>query len=424
MAAVNGAGELLNCLARRGDEPLLADADRTWTARDLAPLPPEPDLGPGSLVGLAEPGGPLFLRRLLGIWQAGHCALLLDAAMPAGEQRRVCGALGAAALGDELLGGDARLEDAAVVKLSSGSTGRPRGIAVSARALLADTRALHDAMGIGDGERIFAGVPWSHSYGFSLLPMSLLVRPTTLVLPGGRDPGFYPTAPAFLQSALQRPGSWPQGVQKVISAGAPLTRATACEFRERFGVAVHVFYGASECGGICFDRSGTAGERGTVGTPIPGVDVRLGENDSVEVRSDAVANGYWPEPDLRLGQGRYVTDDMAAWSGDELVLRGRRGDWINVDGRKVNPREVEQVIGAMRGVRDVIVTGRDETDCGKRVVKAVIAWCEPGLDYHGVRDWCRARLAPYKIPRSVVFVDEIPRTSRGKPDIDALDYPA
>ena len=421
MAAVNGARELLNCFARRGDEPLLADADRTWTARDLAPLPPRKELEPGSLVGLAEPGGPGFFRRLLGIWQAGHGALLLDPEMPVAEQRRVCAALKVSALGDELLDGGARIENVAVVKLSSGTCGRPRGIAVSARALLADTYALHEAMQISDGDRIFAGISWSHSYGFSLLPMSLLVRPTTLVLPGGRDPQIYPTAPAFLQGALQRPESWPEGVRRVVTAGAPLPIATARAFRARFGLSVHVFYGASECGGICFDRSGTAAERGAVGTPIPGVDLRLGENRTVEVRSDAVANGYWPEPDPRLRDGCYVTDDVASWSAGELVLEGRRGDWINVDGRKVNPREVEEIIAAMQGVQDVVVTGREETGSGKRVVRAVIASDGTGLDYHGVRDWCRARLAPYKVPRSVIFVDEIPYTARGKPDKDALD---
>ena len=85
----------------------------------------------------------------------------------------------------------------------------------------------------------------------------------------------FPTVPAYLQALLRmsQPPPWPASLRLCLTAGAPLPPATAAQFREFSGRPVHVFYGASECGGICYDRSGDAGERGTVGTPVEGVSI-------------------------------------------------------------------------------------------------------------------------------------------------------
>jgi acyl-CoA synthetase (AMP-forming)/AMP-acid ligase II len=214
-----------------------------------------------------------------------------------------------------------------------------------------------------------------------------------------------------------------------------------------------VFYGASECGGICYDREGGAAERGTVGAPVDGVEVELvgvelvemelvaaelvtvemavetagraagGGEGRVAVRSPAVAAGYLAggrlEEGGRLAGGRYLTDDVAAWSHGELALVGRLNDLINVKGKKVNPREVERVLGELAAVEEVVVTA-SAGDCREPVVRAVIA-CRPGtLSPEQVVAWCRQRLAEHKVPRSVLLVDELPHTVRGKLDRAAL----
>ena len=320
------------------------------------------------------------------------------------------------------------------MRLTSGSTGAPRGIAVGAEALAADEEQLARTMGLGRHRRFLGAVPLSHSYGIASLALPALRRGTTLVVPDDRGPlaplaaarhleaSFFPTVPAWLDALdpAARAAALAGALRLVISAGAPLPPPTAARFRERYGFPVHVFYGASECGGITYDREGTAGERGTVGEPVDGVEVELDGDGRIAVRSPAVATTYLPDPDARLGGGRFLTGDLGAWAGRELVLRGRADDLVIVKGRNVNPREVEMVLRQLAGVEDVAVLGVEPAAAAGATLRAVIA-TRPGLlTYEAVSTFCRARLAEHKVPRSVIFVAELPRTERGKLDRGAL----
>src|SRR5205085_4834600 len=155
---------------------------------------------------------------------------------------------------------------------------------------------------------------------------------------------FYPTVPAYLDALVRTsdPPPRPDCLRLVITAGAPLAAATSARFRETFGLPVHVFYGSSECGGICYDREGGAAERGTVGAPVEGVRVILEpvddrEGGRVTVESPAVASGYLPpplEPDDRPRDGRFRAGDLAVWrGGGELALQGRVDDLVNIKGK-------------------------------------------------------------------------------------------
>ncbi|MFL6202813.1 MAG: class I adenylate-forming enzyme family protein [Thermoanaerobaculia bacterium] len=409
-------------------------------------------LPPASVVGLAAPNGPGMLASLLALRRAGLAALLLDPQTPESEALRTIQALGASALLRCRAGWPRGPEDwslvptgiegrplpgIAVVKLTSGSTGAPRGIATPAEALVADDAALARTMGIRSDDRLLATIPMSHSYGLSSLAMPALMRGNLLILPDEArvfDPlaaaaqtgaTVFPTVPAVLDALLRlaEPPAWPASLRLVLTAGAPLSPVTARRFREAFGLPVHVFYGASECGGICYDREGTAGERGTVGTPVEGVSVVL-EEGVITVRSPAVAAGYIPHGDERLGSGRFVAGDMAVWSGGsggrdgELALCGRTDDLVNIKGKKVNPREVEAVLAQLPGVREVAVLGMSPPDGSGEVLRAVVA--ADTLTAAEVVAWCRPRLSPHKVPRSVVLVPELPRTARGKLDRRAL----
>lgn len=140
----------------------------------------------------------------------------------------------------------------------------------------------------------------------------------------------------------------------------------------------------------------------------------------VTVASPAVTRGYWPESDDRLRDGRFVTDDLAVWDRGELRLVGRLSDTINVKGRKVNPREVEDVLAGLHGVIEVHVMGVPTPGGTDHIVRAVVACRAGALTAEPVLAWCREHLTDYKVPRSVVFVDQIPRTDRGKLDRAAL----
>jgi long-chain acyl-CoA synthetase len=438
----------------------LARAAGQVLAQTQTPIEDSARLPPGAAVGLMAANGPGFLASFLALRRAGLAALLLDARTPESEALRIVRALGAAALLRCRTGWPTGPEDwtltpvpagedpappfpegTAVVKLTSGSTGLPRGIATPAEALIADDANLTATMGIRPDDRLLTTIPLSHSYGLSSLTMPALLRGTLLVSPEAGtlfDPfvaaeqsgaTVFPTVPAYLDALLRlsEPPPRPSALRLVLTAGALLAPATALRFRETFGLPVHVFYGASECGGICYDRVGDSGERGTVGTPVEGVQVVLepveGEavGGVVTVRSAAVATGYLPESDPeRLCGGRFVGGDLGAWENGELVLRARLDDLVNIKGKKVNPREVEEVIRALSGVDDVVVLGVPVPERSGERLRAVIA-CAPGrLTVDQVLAWSRERLAPHKVPRSVILVPELPRTERGKLDRMAL----
>ncbi|MEA2695431.1 MAG: long-chain acyl-CoA synthetase [Acidobacteriota bacterium] len=459
---------------RASSAPLLIAPHHTATVGDVdrlaraasAVLAARPGgFAPGEVVALASCNGPGLPAALLALLRAGLPALLLDAQAPEAESLRIARSLGAAtflrcqscwpagaedfALSDPGEGeaGPLRLPGIGVLKLTSGSTGTPRGVATPSAALVADDAALSASMGFRPEDRLLAAIPMSHSYGLSSLVLPALMRGTPLVVPEehgllapftaaeAAGATVFPTVPAYLEAllGLSHPPAWPDSLRLVIAAGEPLKPATARRFRETFGLPVHVFYGASESGGICYDRLGGAGERGTVGTPVLGVEVTLvpgaGANDDksgggregrVAVRSAAVAAGYLPDADPRLADGRFLASDFAAWVEGELVLRGRLDDLINVKGKKVDPREVETVLADLPGVDEVAVLGVLLPERGTETVRAVIA-CRPGeLSPEQVLHWCRGHLAAHKVPRSVILVPEMPRTARGKIDRRAL----
>jgi acyl-coenzyme A synthetase/AMP-(fatty) acid ligase len=457
--------------------PLVVSPERRATVGDVEALaraagralaaPGRPGLPPGAIVGLAAANGPGFLASLLALRRAGLAALLLDAQTPGPEALRILGALGASALlrcpegwpqgpdaWEMQFSGTApgtasglvtTLTDAAVVKLTSGSTGTPRGIAASSATLLADDAALTASMGLSAADRLLTTIPLSHSYGLASLAIPALARGTMLVIPetgGVYDPfvtaartgaTFFPTVPAYLD-ALARMGDpppRPPALRLVITAGAPLSALTSARFRETFGLPVHVFYGSSECGGICYDREGGAAERGTVGAPVEGVRIVLepailepaGPEDAggrVTVESAAVASGYLPDLDEeRLSGGRFRAGDLAVWQAGELALRGRVDDLVNIKGKKVNPREVEAILAGLEGVDEAVVLGIP-LGCRGEVLRAVVA-CRPGsLTAGEVVAWCRSHLSAHKVPRSVILVPALPRNPRGKLDRPAL----
>ncbi len=409
----------------------------------------------GALVGLVMPPVPDAVEALAALWCAGLVPILIDPSLPQDAARESARRLGARLFWCPEPGRDATLDparaeplepdpvapgaahtpsahpDAAAVKLTSGSSGAPQGVEVSAAALLADTEALVSCIGLSAGDRGLVAVPLSHSYGFSVLTLPALTHGLELVFPG--DAGvraaarsmqatFLPSVPAWFHSVLRGEGQLAPSLRTLVSAGAPLSADLARGFRQRFGVPIHVLYGASECGSITYDREGGAAERGRVGTLLDGVRVELegGSEDEpglVSVHSPALGLGYLPRGSAgdRLAHGRFLSEDLARWREGELELCGRRSEWISVKGHKVDPREVAARIEAHPRVREAAVIAKPRAGQTEETVRAVIA-CEGELSYLEIVEWCRASLAPHKLPRSVVFVRELPRNERGKLD--------
>ena len=429
--------------ASRGDIDALAGGVAESLAACGAPR--------GAYVLLASVNGAGFLAALLGARRAGLVPVLADWASPEAERARVAEALGVAAritcgatfpndaASFRVEGCDGAPafapEGAGYVKLTSGSSGAPSGVAIAAEALAADDDQLAAAMGLLPSDRFVAALPWSHSYALSSLVMPALRRGCLLVVPENSSPWapmdaaralsatVFPTVPIYLQTmaSLAAPPAWPESLRTVISAGALLHPETAARFLEVFGRDVHVFYGASECGGIAYDRDGGAALRGTVGTPIDGVSIVLDDDGAVAVRSAAAGMRHVPQEDGRLQGGVFKSADLATWTtGGELALIGRADSLINVGARKVHPAEIENVLRAMPGVREAFVLGVPAQGDERTIVRAFVA-CDPAsITYAAVASWCRERLSGHKVPRSIVRLESIPRNARGKVDRAAL----
>jgi acyl-coenzyme A synthetase/AMP-(fatty) acid ligase len=205
-----------------------------------------------------------------------------------------------------------------------------------------------------------------------------------------------------------------------ISAGAPLPITIAQKFRERFNLPIHSFYGASECGGICYDREAANPSEGFVGVAIKGVNLEMVDPDNsgsqVRVRGAAVGDDYFPEPENeKLGDGIFVPDDLLAREGSGFKIVGRISDVINVAGKKVNPAEVETHLLRFNGVRQAVVFGRPAGAGALRneeVAACVVA--APDVGETDLLQFCRAALSSWQVPKRIFLVDAIPANERGK----------
>ena len=330
---------------------------------------------------------------------------------------------------------------AAILRLTSGTTSRPRGLLVTVDQLLADSRNICSTMGIAPDDTLVAAIPLGHAYGFVHLLMSLVTqgtRPLLLEHPlpallhealSGPGPIVYPGTPYLHELLLQgAPGKRYRGLRLVFSAGAPLAERLGRAFKTRFGLPIRTFYGASECGGISYDRSASGIlPDGCVGRPLDGVGVTLqtlpGHEEGegrVCVRSAAVVAGSYPETaGEEFRPGFFMTSDLGRFDArGDLHLTGRLDRIVNVGGRKVNPIEVERVMRALPGVREAAVFGTPDRHRGQALCACVVA--AGRMTRETLLAACRERLAPFKIPRRIEFVDAMPVTARGKTDRRAL----
>jgi long-chain acyl-CoA synthetase len=413
LAAGNDPATFVAWVAARMNDVTLLPVDRTTTPRELFDL-------------MAEFGARASIVRAQdavdGALRVGGVGLAID---PAHGSRTSVSYPGAAAL-----------------KLTSGTSGRFKAAWTTEAQLIADGRHILQAMEIRPEDVQIVAIPLSHSYGLGaiLLPLFLqgtrvVVRETFVPQQVTGDADAYNArvfcgVPFMFDRFIAHPGDrpWPATLTRLIAAGARLDPTTQARFREQFGVSIHSFYGTSETGGICFDSSDDAPDATRVGRPLPGVTVTLRPFPDAEpgvgqvhIRSDAVSVGYVNDdrPDEGFVDGGFLAGDLGRFDEEgRLVLTGRVSNFINVAGRKVQPEEVEQVLRDLPGVIHAVVLGVADEVRGELLVACLVGAARPGV--RQVRRHCLARLAPHKVPRAVVWLDALPVTERGKPDLIRL----
>jgi long-chain acyl-CoA synthetase len=438
-------------------------ADACATAATLRRL----GIGPGHAVAAHVGNRTGYFSLLLACLDVGAALLPIDGSAPATEAAAVAARFEVSALvvpesregGEHALPAGLRLArrtdptrpiatapagSVAMLKLTSGSTGVPKSTVTTEAQIAADGRALAEVMGIRPGDWQVGAIPVSHSYGLGNIVAPLLLQGTPVVLRDAFVPAqilddavrvgarLFAGVPYMFDRlvALLRDGwPWPATLQTMISAGAPLDRATARAFAERTGRRIHSLYGTSETGGIAYDTDPDPDGDVAMGRPVPGVTLAFWPDDAalpgtgrIHVTGPAVSSGYAAgADDAAFVGGGFLTGDLGAIGADgRLRLKGRVSTFVNVAGRKVHPDEVEGVLRAHPLVADARVFGMPDVRRGEQIAACVVPR-DGSLGVVALRSFCADRLAAHKIPRVLVLLPELPRDERGKVRREALE---
>jgi long-chain acyl-CoA synthetase len=321
-------------------------------------------------------------------------------------------------------------EEPLVYMFSSGSTGRPKRVARTHGQLRGEAE-YYDWMGIKPEDKIFCTIPLFHTYGMGCCMVAAIRTGATLVMLEDPNPfllrrqramelietegvTIYPGVPFNFRLMAEAPASADlSSIRLAFSAGTALPRPFFDAFLEKFGVPVRQLYGCTEAGTLTADLDPEP-VAGSVGRPVGRVQVRI-EDGEVAVSSPAMTDGYSSMAELNrqvFRDGWFLTGDLGRIDdAGRLFVTGRKKLLIEVAGHKVDPIEVEDVVLAHPKVREAVVVGvsngREES------VKAVVVPGE-GCGEREVIEFCRERLANFKVPQVVEFRDEIPRSPLGK----------
>ena len=335
---------------------------------------------------------------------------------------------------------------AALIAYTSGTTGRGKGAVLSHANLLANARSVGRAWAWTAADRLLLALPLFHIHGLGVgfhgtlahgagLTLHRRFDPATVLrdLEAGEATLFFgvPTMYGRLLAEAGGRAVRAPGLRLLVSGSAPLAPATLAQVEATFGHRILERYGMTET--VMLAGNPLAGPRkpGTVGLPFEGVELRLadpasggavaaGAGGEVQVRGASVTRGYWRDADATAAaftaDGWFKTGDLGTLDeAGYLTLAGRARELIISGGFNVYPREVEEHIAALPGVREVAVVGLPDPDLGERVAAAVVRSPEgEPVDAEAVIAHCKRHLAGFKAPRSVTFVDALPHNAMGK----------
>ena len=326
---------------------------------------------------------------------------------------------------------EARGEDPALLVYTSGTTGKPKGALLSHANLLASATAVEIAWRWETEDRLLLALPLFHVHGLGVGINGSLCAGASIVLRSRFDADdvaercaagsvsmFFGVPTMYQRLAASGRAASLGGLRLLVSGSAPLAAALASEIATQAGKLPLERYGMTET--IMLTSNPYDGPRkpGTVGFPLPGVEVRLaGETGEVEVRGPNVIGGYYNRPEANAetftADGWFRTGDLGSFDDDGyLRLAGRSKELIITGGFNVYPREVEEVLSTHPGVREVAVVGRESEAWGEEVTAVIVADREISVD--DLRAHAARELASYKVPKRIEFADQLPRNAMGK----------
>lgn len=344
----------------------------------------------------------------------------------------------------------ARLEERSpdevyLYQFSSGSTGRPKRVPRTHAQCVAEGELYNDTFGRDPEDKVFCAVPMFHTYGMGACLFWSATSGATMVILEDPNPFLlrrhralelieqeratvFPGVPFNFRLMAEAPaGADLTSLRLVFSAGTALPRPSFEAFGERFGLLVRQLYGSTEAGlmTVNLDPDPVATFE-SVGTPAGDVEIRIADENGdtlppgegeVLVNSPAMTDGYSDMEGLNreaFRDGYFHTGDLGRLDDEgRLYLTGRKKLLIEVGGYKVDPIEVQDVVVAHPKVREAVVVGAEGRVEGEELVKAVVVPNED-VDDRELVEFCRERLANFKVPQIVEFREEIPKSPLGK----------
>lgn len=337
-------------------------------------------------------------------------------------------------------------EQPAAIIYTSGTTGNPKGVCLSHKNLAANTSSILDYLQLTGRDRIVNVLPFTYSYGNSILHTHLAVGGTIILensfvyphkvvetMSAERATGFsgVPSSFALLLARTNLNEYDLSALRYITQAGGPMPPANQKRLKSILpGVDIFIMYGQTEASArLTYLPPQRLDEKlGSCGIPIPGVQIEIRDKKGKKLpphktgeicaHGDNIMLGYWSAPEMTrevLQDGWLRTGDLAHFDDDGFIfIDGRLSEMIKSGGQRISPLEIEDVICELDGIAEVGVVGVEDEMLGQ-VIKAVIV-CKPGItvEEKRIKRHCLQNLAAYKIPKIVEFAEALPKTGSGK----------
>ncbi len=332
--------------------------------------------------------------------------------------------------------------DLAAILYTSGTTGRSKGAMLSHDNLASNALTLHEIWRFRPGDVLLHALPIFHVHGLFVALHCAMLNGSRVIFQSRFDVDALvarlPDAtvlmgvPTFYTRLLEHPGFGRESCANMrlfISGSAPLLPETFARFEQRTGRRILERYGMTETGMITSNPCDGERIAGTVGFPLPGVRVRVADGEGrelprgavgmLEVAGPNVFAGYWKMPERSAAEfrpdGWFITGDLAVMDeAGRVSIVGRAKDVVISGGYNIYPKEVEEALDRLEGVRESAVIGLPEPDLGEAVVAVVVPEGQSAPDPEALREALRGRLAGFKVPKRVVLRDALPRNAMGK----------